>query len=132
MSYSIETLPGEPIVIIHANSEYSFAEDGENLLREIDTLLDNQKTLVYLIFDVVGISVSLDEVIFGANNISRRRNLLKHPNIIKNVVVTNSSLLSFAIRGMNNPVFGSVDIRVFEQVDQAVAHVRELLSANNT
>lgn len=129
MSYSVEKLPDERIVIAHANNLYSAADDGVPLMQNMIDVLDEQETPVYLIVDIAGLDMSLDELLQSSAAATRESQFFKHPKIIETIAVTDSSFLRLALQGLNTPAFGNVNISVCEQLEEALVAARERIAA---
>jgi hypothetical protein len=111
MTYTIEKLPNEPIILHTLLAEHSFSLHGEQSLTDVFNMLDAQAVPVYLIFDMVEANFNLDDVMRAANVAMKQIKLLSHPNLREAVVVTHSRLIKLAADGMKSATFGNAYAR---------------------
>jgi len=130
MSYSIEKLLNEAIIIAHANALYADGEDVSSFTRELSSTLDQQKTPVYLVVDITGLDLTLDQLIEATAFATRDTQIFKHPKVIETLSVSDSPYLNLASQGLNNPAFGNVEVRIFAQIELALAYARGRFAAN--
>ncbi len=105
LSYTIEKLPGEPIVVQTIRSDESVAEVPDSM-GTMSELLEAQSEPVFLIYDVSNASFTLDDILAGSNQASRsEKPLLKHPKVRETIVVSTSELIKLAVKGLGTPVF---------------------------
>lgn len=129
-TYRIEKLQGEPIVVTRLGADYSMATHTEEINPRIMQLMDDSPEGLFLIFDVTEASFSLDDVIAGASQSTRStKPLLRHPNMRQMVVISRSSLVRLAAKGLSAPIFGKVNVKVCDTLDEALAHCRAELTA---
>lgn len=125
LSYTIEKLPDEPIVIQTIRSDDTVVEAPDSI-DTMSELLEAQGEPVFLIYDVSGATFTLDDILAGSNQASRsEKPILKHPKIREIIVVSASELIKLAAKGLSAPIFGHVAIRVFETLEGALAYCRQ-------
>jgi len=127
MSYHMEKLPDEPIVIHVYNADYSFSAESDADISDIFALLDAQNSPVCMIYDLRAASITFNDVLYAMSSGVKQRQILKHPNIRETVLVTNKSFIKAAAEAMSNPVFGGDRIRVLDTVEAVLAYVRSQL-----
>ena len=125
MSYSIEKLPGDPVIIGMFSDGFSVANHLEPFLDELKGLLDDQAEPVYYVVILDGLSLSLEDLLVSTNVSSRGDNpALHHPNLRGTIAVTDSKMIKLAAKGMNSDLFGNLRVDVFETAEEALAFVR--------
>ncbi|MFN8372936.1 MAG: hypothetical protein U0694_08670 [Anaerolineae bacterium] len=124
MSYGIQKLAGEPIAINTFYTDYSVAEESRQNANDLLTMLDEQNTPIYLIYDATAFTFNFNEILHGIAIGTRQSQLFKHPNVIENALVTDKPFLKSAMEGLNNPLFGSVRFHAFASLEAALAYVR--------
>ena len=125
MSYRVEKLPDEPIVLATLNKDFSMSM-FDNLVNDVYEILDQLNESIYYISDVRHITLSWDNLLKGVSMVSRGKNpLLQHPRIIENLAVTNSKMLRMLAKGMQHPVFGNVSIQAFDSLDDAIEYIHQ-------
>jgi hypothetical protein len=129
MSYSIEKLPNEPILLCVMNADYSTAAEAEHFIGGIMKALDNEHEHVYLIMDALAATVSFEDALYGTRLVTQQLQLFKHEKIQESIVVTSRRFLQLVVQGLNNPIFGNIQIQHFESSTEAVAYARNQAAA---
>ena len=124
MLFSVEKLPNEPIMFTVLGDEYSIAADVEKTIAEIHRVLDTCTEKVYSITDITHLSFNATDVVYGANAVTRQFQVLKHPKIIENIIITQNSIMKLAADGVNRPIFGNIKVQVFATAEEAFVYVR--------
>jgi hypothetical protein len=125
MSYTIQKLPDEPIVVAISHADFSGAE-GADMMDELYATLDAQTEHVYLVSDMSAVNLSVDDMLQGASLVTRgQKPVLLHPNITETIIVATSAFIRLATKGLASPIFGSQHIQVIENLDAALAYCRE-------
>lgn len=125
MSYKVEALPREPIILVTLSAQSLIMEDMAKSGVEVRALLDQAAEPSFFIMDMSELSVSLDDVIVGANRGARSEQPLSHhPNLREMLFVSRSSMIKLAIKGLNTVTFGNLNARVFDSLDDALAYAR--------
>jgi hypothetical protein len=124
MSYTIEKLPNEPIIVQVLNEDYTFGNEAAPSMAELTKLLDAQPEPVWLIMDMSAISLSLDDAIQAASMSTQQFKLLKHRNAQESILVSDSRLIKLMAQGMNAPIFGNITLKTFETRGAALAYAR--------
>ena len=123
MCYHIEKLPGKPIIVAALKADFNIADDWEEFISEIMALLDDQPEPVFYISDLRQASFNFNDLLAGTNLATRGSSaVLKHPNVRENLVITTSSMLKLAAKGLNSVTFGNIDVKVFDSVEEALAY----------
>ncbi len=125
MSFKVELLSGEPIILNTWYADFDFANEEPMAKSDIKQLLDRANGPTHLINNWLAFSHSLEELMVGASGTTRGDNpLFHHPNIGKIVFVTTSATMKTAAEGMASEQWGKVQIATFETLDEALDYVR--------
>ncbi|GEM_PF-730676 len=125
MTYHIERLPGEPIIVSTILPGYSVVRDQPNSDADTRAILDQSDEPLYLVVDITRFKFNLDDVVRGANQGGRgAESLWHHPKIKKLIWVSPSPVVRLAARGLNSPTFGGIAAEVFDTIDEALAYAR--------
>lgn len=127
MPAQFEQLPGERILISTFSADFDHSTESPAVLEETIRLLDQQSQPVIFIMDIRGVSFSLEDVMSAANMATRQTEVFKHPNILENIMVTESRMIDLAMRGLNSPMFGNVKVRVFGTREEALDYALQQL-----
>jgi hypothetical protein len=129
MSYTVEKFPNERIVLQVLHADYSYGSEGAESANAVFDILEAQNEPIYLIMDIREAAFSMEDILQGSSSVMQQRQLLKHPNIIENIIVTESRFMKLVVQGFNSPVFGNVNVRVFDSRDAAIAYARTQAAA---
>jgi hypothetical protein len=129
MSYSIEKLPNEPIIVQILNEDYTFGGEASPSMKELTQLLDAQPEPIWLIMDMSAVTLSLDDAIQAASMATEQHKLLKHRNTRESILVTDKRLIKLMAQGMNNPIFGNIVLKTFDLRSAALAYARSQATA---
>jgi hypothetical protein len=125
MNYSVEVLPGEPIILMCLYAEARVSEDMSRSSVEVKALLDQAAEPVFLIMDMSKMTISLNDIILGSNMGTRSEQPLnRHPQLREMLFVSPSALVKLAVKGLNTVTFGNLEFKVFDTVDDALTYVR--------
>ena len=126
MSYSIEKLPGEPVILTIMGEDFSM-EEHEEFLGELIALFDSQPEPVYLIADVENYTFSLQDLLIAVNKAARGgAAILHHPNLAGTLTVSTSKLMRLSAKGVKSDTFGNVHAEIFNTVEEALTYVRTI------
>jgi hypothetical protein len=131
MTFRIEQLPDEPIIMVSVSSEFSVARDMEHSEDELRTLLDGMSEPVFLIAEAQKISSGgVDNLVAAFNRGARqgKQPLWHHPNLREIVIVSTSGLVKLAAKGVDSPIFGNLKMSVFDTPEEALAYTRSQLA----
>jgi hypothetical protein len=125
MSYSIEQLTDDPIVIVTLHEDFDFKLEGEQSTLEAIALLDSLDESVYYISDISAAQFDFEDTIMGSNMAARGENpLFHHRNVKQVLLVVGDVMQEMSAEGMQSDVYGNVNIRAFHNIDDALAHAR--------
>jgi len=121
MPYSIEKVPGAPIVILSQETRSAMAEMS-GMIDSVWTVLNAQPEPVFLVLDIAGPASAIDDMSIAASLIARRQSaLLLHKNVRETLIVTRASAARRSAMGLSTAVFGQAKIRRFDSVEQALS-----------
>jgi hypothetical protein len=122
MTYSVEKLHGQPIVLFTASDDYSITNELMQSIVDAEQVISVQREPVYYIQDLRAITIAdMDEYIMGSNALNRGDSpLYHHPKIKKVISVTADDTLKMAFEGMQSALFGNTDVLIFDTLDEAL------------
>ncbi len=124
--YDYKKLPGEPILIFTAYETYKIGTHLEPSMAEARQRLDAQLEKVYYINDLsrqTGLSV--EDLINAAHSLTRVDSApYHHPMIRRLLVVTTNSMLRLGYKGASSEMFGSLQVELFDTLEEALAYAR--------
>jgi hypothetical protein len=126
MPTEFKKLDNEPIVVVTLPKEYNLAAELPKLLPRYLSLLDASPEQLYWIVDARNSPLTMEEIVTGASLVARGEHpLYHHPNIRQVIYVTSNQIMRLAAEGMKNEVFGRVNIKLFDDLDEALTYTRE-------
>ena len=125
MSYRLEMLPDEPIVLIPTPEDFKVGVDIPAATDEFYRFMENAEQDVYLIVDVTHYKVNVEDMLSGASMAARGGTaLFHHPRIYKILIVTPQKLAAVSAKGMNSAPFGFPRVEPFPTMEEALAEAR--------
>jgi hypothetical protein len=125
MSSEFQQLPNEPIVIVTLHKGYDLRAELPVTLPGYLKFLDAAPNPVFWIVDARDSNMTLEDVQQGASLVARGTHpLYLHPKIRQVIYITSSQLLRMAAVGMQSDIFGKVNIKLFDNLDEALQFVR--------
>ncbi len=123
MSYTVEKMSGEPVVLVRLNSDYDAVQEMQDTIQSSNALIAQQTEPVFSIWDVDQSNVNLEGLMSGTN--VARQETATPPNQMGSIILGNSPYLQLLAQGLNSDTYGHLNIRVFGQLDEALAYVHE-------
>jgi len=120
MSYSVDLHEERDTIIITWHEDFDFKGEYSLYAEKTRALLDEQAKPFDFIFDMREVDFGMDDIISLANHTRKsEESLMKHPNMRQVVIVTESTIISMATKGMDSVPFGNVKLHVASNVDEA-------------
>lgn len=125
MSYKIEKLSGEPIVLIHVDP-YDFSMEGAQAFeKELTGLLDTQPQPVFVINVMPpDYHISVNELLDATKLIQAQSHLYHHTNVKGLAAVSTDETLKLAYEGLGDTAFGSIRVVAFNTLEEALDFAR--------
>lgn len=123
MSHTIEKLPERPIVVVSYHADYDLAAEGADTVNGLRAVLEAQSEPIYLVYNTLEMAISLDDLIAGTDMIVRGdAPVIKDPHVREAILITTSDLFKLAARGVSNPIFGNISVKVFSTLEEGLAY----------
>lgn len=124
MSFKVEKLPDEPIIVATIHEDYDLVNEiplSDRAVRDILQTVDEPQSYI-IHFEL---QLSFDEILLGATKVARGQDPLWHHPYIKQVIlVSNDASMKISAAGMSADMFGNLNIQVFETLEDALDYVR--------
>jgi hypothetical protein len=125
----VAVLDTHPVLINTIESGYSLANDWSEGEEEMRRILDTHPVPLFIIDDIREMKISFDDLITGASLGSRGKDpIWQHPNARGMYFISDSKLVAMAAAGLNNPVFGNMLVKVFRTLEEALAHIEQVMA----
>jgi hypothetical protein len=122
MSFTVKKMESESAILIQFHADFDAHTEAQKAFEAGAKLLSEQTEPVFMIWDVRQSVSDLQSIMEGAN-VSRTN--ASHPNERGSIVITDNPAVKVAMQGMNSEIYGNVVIPVFEEIDEALAYVRQ-------
>jgi hypothetical protein len=125
MSATIDKMAEEPIIVIRIDTGDFSPESARTFEQELTATLDAQPEPVVLINVLPeGYSPSMDDLLEATQLVRGQSHIYHHPNIKKMIAVTGSETLHLAYQGLKGEIFGSLQVKAVNELDEALAIAR--------
>lgn len=127
----IDKVANKPLVIFNP-SRVMNTEDHDQVastVQAINEFLSQQPEQTFLILDTRGVAIGFDTMIHNLKIINQQNHLFAHPKLRETLVLTDSKLLTQAVKGLNSPVFGNLHLKAFALMEDALTYVDSQLVA---
>ena len=126
MYYDVKKVPDAPVVVGTWYEGFKYVEQGANYVREANALLNAQKTPVFYILDFSQLrTMSIEGLMMSADSGARGSNPnLHHPMVRGTIFVSRDALVKMAANGMKSATYGSLNIKFFGTIEDALAYVK--------
>jgi hypothetical protein len=119
-------LENESVVVVTLPKEYNLTTELPVQLPKYLSLLDAATEPLYWIVDARNSPLSVEEIVFGASLVARGEHPLYHHRNIRQVIyVTSNKIMRLAAEGMQGDAFGHVNIKLFDDLDEALQYTRK-------
>ena len=129
-TYSIEMHSDLPIMMTAFKSNFVFGEHALDYTKDVKAVLDAQESPVFYLFDLTTWnSMSLTDLFTAAAQAARGKGSnFHHPNNRGTVLVTTDASVSMAGQGLQSDVYGNANVKVFGNMEDAMAHIHSELN----
>lgn len=128
MSFSVERVQDEAIIILNLKSGYNFEQDTPRAHQQVaDIIAQIETTPVYRITDFSTIDMSFGDLVTAlAAATQAEPGSMTDPHI-KNVFVGNSEMVDLAADSLIQTQYGKIPTLVFSSLDDALTYARAML-----
>jgi hypothetical protein len=127
MSFSIEKLPGEPIVLVTLGADYTAEDDTPEIAQRFASLVEASGHPVKLVIDVRPAirRATMNNITNGMLlAVEGDPPLLRHPLMDELILVAVTDVMKHVADGFRSPAFGNVKVNLFQMYDEAMAYAR--------
>jgi hypothetical protein len=129
MAYTFETLDEGQIILFTAGEDFNLKADGARYVQGLLELSQAGPDRIIAISDMRNISLDFDDLM-ASSTLARNddtKAFLSNPKLIKSLVVINSRVMELLVKGLSSATFGSLDLPVFQTVEEALNAARDML-----
>jgi hypothetical protein len=124
---SLEKHPTLPIVMRTYDSSLVFGSGDMRMTLEDEAMINAQPTLTYYLLDMREVTLSFEEIMKASSIAAGQSKTFTNPNVIENLIIVPNRLVELSAEGLRSPVYGSLKIKPFRTVEDAVAYVEQQL-----
>ena len=126
---TIIKLDTHPVILATLQNGFDFATDWPEGEQEIGHILSTHPGPLFLVSDIRGMTLSLDDLLAAASLGSRgQAPIWHHPKIRGVYFISDSTIIKMAAAGLNSPTFGNTKTRVFASVEEALADIEQAVA----
>ena len=124
MSFKVEKVSGEPIIVAIMYEDYDLAQELHPSNAAAAKILEEHNESMTLIVDL-RCNLNLEEMMIGAAGTSRGEASLYHDPRLRGVVyVTTNPAIQLGLKGLNSEAYNYLKIPSFETLGDALDYVR--------
>jgi hypothetical protein len=121
----LEKHPTLPIVMRTYDSSLKLGSGDLSMTLEDEAMINAQTAPTYYLLDMRELTLSFEEIMRASNIAAGQSKTFTNPNVIENLVIVPNRLVELSAEGLRSPVFGSLKIKPFRSVEEAVAYVEQ-------
>ncbi len=126
MTFELNYYENENIIVEIMNDDFTLKEDLPVSIQQVGEILDSVETPHCFIIDATKLKMKFGDMVMGGAIVTRGDSaVFKHPNLTQLVVVTTSDLIETVAKAYSQAQYGSLSVRVFGSLDEAVEYARE-------
>jgi hypothetical protein len=125
MAYTLEHLPGEPILLATLPPDFDLSADTASCAEVCLEILDEAAKPLVLILDITQASGKFSDFLPAvASRQAGRRAVLHHPKVRQAIVVSTRNVVRLACRALRERQNGHINIAVVDTVEEALELAR--------
>jgi hypothetical protein len=130
MTFTIEMLPDEPIVICTMSAQFNPMRDYGAFWQQLGAILKDKEGPIYRITHLKTDQIEFSDMVLAlaAEAKSGMPGSLTDPRI-RSVLVNRSLLAQMAVESIQQEQYGQLETPLFGTLDEALAHVRSQLKS---
>lgn len=126
---SLNKVANKPLVILNLAQDPNAETRGIDAVQAMSDFLAKQKAAQFLIVDMRNLAFSFDSLMKNMNVVSREHPIFGHPMLRETLIVTADPVITRAVKGLNSPAFGNLELKVFPTMDDATDYIDSQLVA---
>lgn len=124
MSYRIEWVPEDSIVLLKLSSEWHIDVMPESN-QALAVVMNQTNQSFTLLMDVLDINIGFGDLVQGMSLVTKGESApFTHPNIKQIIVVTKSGMISMAAKALGQVQYGQLRAEVFDTIEGALDYIR--------
>lgn len=125
MSFSIEKLPGEPIIISTMARDFNPHQNGEAFWNALAAAMEGEASPIYRITVLDGIEANFSDMMITLAEEARgdRPGSTADPRI-RALLVARIPMAQLAVEGLKQDQYGQLDVSLFTTLDEALDYAR--------
>ena len=129
MPFRTEILSDAPIIVHTLEPGPGMVHQMPAAMQEVGAALDAQPRPVYLVLDLRGLKMGLEDMMVASDKAARGPDaLMHHPNLIETLFVLSDSYVRLGVMGMRSEVYGQAKLRTFDSLDAALEYCHTRLA----
>jgi len=129
MTYEIKQINNKPIWVAILSEPYNPATDSQGVSQEMASLTEDVQGHIYYISDIRSVDVEFSDIVTGLAQAFKSgvQTFYTDPRVTI-ITVATDELVKMATEAVKQEQYGSIDIKMYPSVEEAVAHAEELIA----
>ena len=124
--YTMEMLPGEPILLVTFTDSFSVKEHYDSFLEKLRGTFDEASEPIWMIDHFLDMRLSFSEMVSALGKTTKGSlNVFRHPNFRKLAVISKNDLLVLSSKAMKQVQYGGIEVDLYPTLEEALAGIRE-------
>jgi hypothetical protein len=126
MYFDVKKVADAPVVLATWYEGFKFSEHGAQFSQETNAIFDEQQDPVFYVLDLSHLqTISIEGLTLVAHSGARvLTSTHRHPKNRETILVSKKDIVKLAVKGVASPVFGNMNIRLFETLEKALDYIR--------
>ena len=120
---SLDKVANKPVVILNLAQDPNAETRAIDAVSAMNDFLATQSAPVFLIVDMRDLAFSLDSLVNNMNVVSRQNPIFSHPMLRETLIIAVDEVIKRAVKGLDSPTFGNIQLKVFPAIDDAMKYV---------
>jgi hypothetical protein len=129
MSFKVELLPDEPILVSTFDASFSVSRETRQLVQQMLAYLDAATEPLYMVDDTLLVTLNFSDLVGALALVTRgETDVVRHKNLRRIVIVTKSDIVKFGTTALKQTQYGGKEVAVYSNMEDALAAIRMELS----
>jgi hypothetical protein len=118
------------ILLITQDTDYDLATEAAAMVEDVLAMLNAATERIIIIVDTRAHNMSNMNDVMVVSKLARSeagKAVVKHPRLLKSLVITNNPIARLVMKGINSASFGHIETILYETLDEAINDARTVL-----
>lgn len=124
MTFTIERLPGEPIIISTFSEAFRVDTDGQMSIQQTYEFMEDIEGKVCLIMDVSDLKLGFSDLVSGLGMLTRGSSGLFTDPRVRLLVVGSHGFAEIGVKALEQTQYGGLSVKLAGSVEEAIGFCR--------